>query len=184
MGGSRNCLVLLTYSTAFVLWVSGSEKVQNYVDVIYGWSFTCLTLRKRWNNHIFNFGNRDVSDLNWPKTVLDQQILSLWNCDCFLVWNRSQFWKFQALQVEIIFSWSMKVNCRCNQVIFWDIGAALSDWEMKKYLCQFLQHLFLNFHMANWDCLRKSLCWCIEHTSPFLMKKFTIAIICGILSVR
>ena len=68
VGGSRNCLVLLTYSTVFVLWVSGSEKVQNYVDVIYGWSFTCLTLRKRWNNHIFNFGNRDVSDLNWPKT--------------------------------------------------------------------------------------------------------------------
>ena len=34
VGGSRNCLVLLTYSTVFVLWVSGSEKVQNYVDVI------------------------------------------------------------------------------------------------------------------------------------------------------
>ena len=115
----------------------------SFFDVIYGWSFTCLTLRKidydsRWNNHIFNFGNRDGFSV-WKlsqiwidlkqRIILDQQICSLWNCDCFLVWNRSQFWKFQALQIEIIFSWStlfltfwwnqMKVNCRCNQVLFW-----------------------------------------------------------------
>ena len=42
LGGSRKWPVLLTFSTVFMLtlWVGGSEKVQNYADVIYGW-FPC-----------------------------------------------------------------------------------------------------------------------------------------------
>ena len=45
VGGSRKWPVLLMFSTVFVLtshfkWVGGSEKVQNYADVKYGWSLT------------------------------------------------------------------------------------------------------------------------------------------------
>ena len=42
VGGSKNWPVLLTFSTGpmMTLSVGRSEKVQNYADVIFGWSFS------------------------------------------------------------------------------------------------------------------------------------------------
>ena len=45
MGGSRKLPVLLTFTNMYCIYadiVGGSEKVQNYTDVIYAWSPTQL----------------------------------------------------------------------------------------------------------------------------------------------
>ena len=58
-GGSRKLSVLLTFSTLIMGGcVSGSENVQHYADVIYGWSLTTFFLATMWFNKSLKPNNK------------------------------------------------------------------------------------------------------------------------------